>query len=140
MSTFQQLLDQFDNLLGNLQSCSVVMLWEVLDPRKSAPQHETSWPHCCVRHDLTIQSCPDRWHTQLDVSYLQTSSCMEGFLISDYYNLYPKFVDMILLHIKEMKINYIEDIAEGLESGLATLVGLFSGWNVGKQVVLVARF
>jgi NADPH-dependent curcumin reductase CurA len=34
---------------------------------------------------------------------------------------------------------YVEDIAEGLESAPAALIGLFSGRNVGKQVVLVAR-
>ncbi|XAR71489.1 Allyl-alcohol dehydrogenase [Bertholletia excelsa] len=64
---------------------------------------------------------------------------MEGFLASDHYNLYPKFLDMILPQIKEGNIVYVEDIAEGLESGPAALVGLFSGRNVGKQVVVVAR-
>jgi NADPH-dependent curcumin reductase CurA len=34
---------------------------------------------------------------------------------------------------------YVEDIAEGLESGPAALVGLFTGRNVGKQIVLVAH-
>ena len=34
---------------------------------------------------------------------------------------------------------YVEDIAEGLESGPSALIGLFSGLNVGKQVVLVAQ-
>ncbi|XAR71490.1 Allyl-alcohol dehydrogenase [Bertholletia excelsa] len=64
---------------------------------------------------------------------------MEGFLVFDHYHLYPKFLDMILPQIKEGNIVYVEDIAEGLESGPAALVGLFSGRNVGKQVVVVAR-
>jgi NADPH-dependent curcumin reductase CurA len=34
---------------------------------------------------------------------------------------------------------YVEDIAEGLENGPAALVGLFSGRNVGKQVLVIAR-
>ena len=34
---------------------------------------------------------------------------------------------------------YVEDIAEGLESGPAALVGLLKGRNIGKQVVVVAR-
>jgi NADPH-dependent curcumin reductase CurA len=33
----------------------------------------------------------------------------------------------------------VEDIAEGLENGPAALVGLFSGHNVGKQVVVVTH-
>ena len=64
---------------------------------------------------------------------------MEGFNAFDYYHLYPKFLEMVLPHIKEGKITYVEDIAEGLESASAALIGLFSGRNVGKQVVVVAR-
>jgi 2-alkenal reductase (NADP+) len=64
---------------------------------------------------------------------------MEGFLVFDYYHLYPKYIEMILPQIKEGKIIYVEDIAEGLENAPSALVGLFSGRNVGKQVVVVAR-
>lgn len=63
---------------------------------------------------------------------------MEGFIVGDYYHLYPKFLDLVLPWIKEGKIMYLEDIAEGLESAPAALIGLFSGRNVGKQVVAVA--
>ncbi|OIW15367.1 hypothetical protein TanjilG_26740 [Lupinus angustifolius] len=64
---------------------------------------------------------------------------IEGFVVTDYYHLYPKFLEFLLPHIREGKIVYVEDIAEGLENGPAALVGLFSGHNVGKQVVIVAR-
>ncbi|GFS45897.1 zinc-binding dehydrogenase family protein [Actinidia rufa] len=64
---------------------------------------------------------------------------MEGFLVGDYYHLHSKFLEMILPQIKEGKIIYVEDMAEGLESAPAALVGLFSGRNVGKQVVVVSR-
>ena len=63
----------------------------------------------------------------------------EGFLVPDYDHLYPKFLELVLPYIKEGKVIYVEDIAEGLESGPAALVGLFTGRNVGKQVVVVAR-
>ncbi|KAH6770423.1 alkenal reductase [Perilla frutescens var. hirtella] len=64
---------------------------------------------------------------------------VEGFLVGDYYHLYPKFLEMVLPRIKEGKITYVEDIVEGLESAPSALVGLLSGHNVGKQVVLVSR-
>ncbi|XP_006342426.1 2-alkenal reductase (NADP(+)-dependent)-like [Solanum tuberosum] len=64
---------------------------------------------------------------------------MQGFLAVDYFPLYKKFVEMVTPHIKEGKVKYVEDIAEGIESAPGALVGLFSGRNVGKQVVLVAR-
>ena len=45
----------------------------------------------------------------------------------------------MLPYIREGMIAYVEDIAEGLENGPAALVGIFSGHNVGKQVVVFAR-
>ncbi|XP_061345073.1 NADPH-dependent oxidoreductase 2-alkenal reductase-like isoform X2 [Gastrolobium bilobum] len=64
---------------------------------------------------------------------------MQGFVWSDFYHLYPKFLEFLLPHIREGKVVYVEDIAEGLENGPAAFVGLFSGRNVGKQVLVVAR-
>ncbi|KAL0432863.1 UNVERIFIED_CONTAM: 2-alkenal reductase (NADP(+)-dependent) [Sesamum latifolium] len=64
---------------------------------------------------------------------------MEGFVIFDHYHLYPKFLDTVVPLIREGKITYVEDRAEGLESAPSALVGLFSGRNIGKQVVVVAR-
>ncbi|KAK6130594.1 hypothetical protein DH2020_035686 [Rehmannia glutinosa] len=64
---------------------------------------------------------------------------MEGFLVFDYYHLYPKFSDMVVPLIRQGKISYVEDIAQGLESAPAALIGLFSGRNVGKQAVVVAH-
>lgn len=63
---------------------------------------------------------------------------MQGFIVGDHYHLYPKFLEMVLPYIKEGKITYIEDKAEGIENAPGALVGLFSGRNVGKQVVVVA--
>ncbi|KAL3642140.1 hypothetical protein CASFOL_012955 [Castilleja foliolosa] len=63
---------------------------------------------------------------------------MEGFLVFDYYHLYPKYLELVLPLIKDGKITYVEDLATGIESAPGALVGLFSGRNVGKQVVVVA--
>ncbi|XP_023750973.1 2-alkenal reductase (NADP(+)-dependent) [Lactuca sativa] len=64
---------------------------------------------------------------------------VKGFIVTDHYNLYPKYIEMVIPLIKEGKICYIEDVVEGLESAPKALVGIFSGKNVGKQVVVVAR-
>ncbi|WCJ30313.1 Zinc-binding dehydrogenase family protein [Euphorbia peplus] len=63
---------------------------------------------------------------------------IEGFVVSDYNDQYPKYLKMVLEYIREGKVVYIEDVAEGLENAPAALVGLFNGKNVGKQVVKVA--
>ncbi|KAG6400030.1 hypothetical protein SASPL_141518 [Salvia splendens] len=62
---------------------------------------------------------------------------MEGFFTSDHYHLYPKFLEMVVPLIKEEKITYVEDIAEGIESAPGALFGLYSGRNVGKLLVVV---
>ncbi|KAI3826713.1 hypothetical protein L1987_00765 [Smallanthus sonchifolius] len=64
---------------------------------------------------------------------------MQGFMVTDYFHMYPKYMEMIMPLIKQGEICYIEDVAEGLASAPAALVGLFSGRNVGKQVVVVTR-
>ena len=63
---------------------------------------------------------------------------MEGFVVFDYYHLYDKYLEMVVPHIIEGKIVYVEDIVHGLESGPKALIGLFSGRNVGKQLIAVS--
>ncbi|RWW33745.1 hypothetical protein GW17_00001523 [Ensete ventricosum] len=64
---------------------------------------------------------------------------MEGFIQSDYLHMFPKFLTSIIDLYKQGRIIYIEDMNEGLENGPAAFVGLFTGNNVGKQVVCVSR-
>ncbi|KAK4605657.1 hypothetical protein RGQ29_000099 [Quercus rubra] len=63
---------------------------------------------------------------------------MQGFLQHNYLHLYPRFMEHVISYYKQGKIFYIEDMNEGLESAPAALAGLFSGKNVGKQVIRVA--
>ncbi|KAE9447834.1 hypothetical protein C3L33_20267, partial [Rhododendron williamsianum] len=58
---------------------------------------------------------------------------MEGFIVTDYYPSYSKFLESILPYIREGRIFYAEDVAEGLESGPSALAGLFSGRNIGNK-------
>ncbi|KAF5728758.1 NADP-dependent alkenal double bond reductase P1-like [Tripterygium wilfordii] len=64
---------------------------------------------------------------------------LAGFVSFDFFSRYSELLDAVLPYIREKKINYLEDVAEGLDSGPAALVGLFSGRNIGKQVVAVAH-
>ncbi|KAH7547633.1 hypothetical protein FEM48_Zijuj01G0330500 [Ziziphus jujuba var. spinosa] len=64
---------------------------------------------------------------------------MQGFIVTDHYNLYPKFLELVLPYLRQGKIEYVEDIIEGLENAPSALIGLFTGRNVGKQVVVVSR-
>lgn len=64
---------------------------------------------------------------------------MEGFVVADYYHLYPKFLEMVLPLIKQGRMVYVDDIIEGLENAPSALVGLYSGSNLGKPVVAVSH-
>ncbi|KAM7273550.1 hypothetical protein ACFE04_028214 [Oxalis oulophora] len=64
---------------------------------------------------------------------------LKGFGWCDYSDQYPKYLDFMLPLIKQGKITYVEDIVQGLENAPAALVDIFSGLNVGKQLVLVSK-
>lgn len=64
---------------------------------------------------------------------------MEGFLVFDHLHVYPKFIEVMKQYIAEEKIAYVEDTVQVLENAPAALIGLFTGRNVGKQVVVVSR-
>lgn len=64
---------------------------------------------------------------------------MEGFLVFDFYDKYYRFEEEMAGYLKEGKVTYVEDIIEGLDATPAALIRLFTGRNVGKQLVAVAR-
>ncbi|KAK8631321.1 hypothetical protein V6N13_080075 [Hibiscus sabdariffa] len=80
---------------------------------------------------------PEGVHNLMTIVYKRVR--IQGFFVADYHPRYSEFLDFILPYIREGKVKYVEDIVEGLENGPAALVGLFSGRNVGKQIVVVAK-
>ncbi|KAM0833843.1 hypothetical protein ACQ4PT_064016 [Festuca glaucescens] len=64
---------------------------------------------------------------------------MEGFMVTEYFGTYSKFEEEMAGYLKEGKITYVEDVAQGIEKVPAVLIGIFYGRNIGKQLVAVAR-
>ncbi|XP_026432453.1 2-alkenal reductase (NADP(+)-dependent)-like [Papaver somniferum] len=64
---------------------------------------------------------------------------MEGFNVSDHYHLYTDFMGLMKQYFMDEKLFYVEDMVEGIESAPVALVGLFTGQNIGKQVVKVSH-
>ena len=60
---------------------------------------------------------------------------MEGFIVIDYAERFPHAIMELAGWVAEGKINYKEDIAEGLENCPDTLANLFKGKNFGKQLL-----
>ncbi|KAF2298312.1 hypothetical protein GH714_021760 [Hevea brasiliensis] len=109
-----------------------------LDAALKSAQHEDPWPQllCGMISQYNLDK-PEGVHNL--TSIIGKRVRMEGFLAGDFYHLYPKFLEMVIPYIKQGKIEYVEDVAEGLENGPTSLVGLFTDRNVGKQLVVVAR-
>ena len=92
--------------------------------------------HCGMISQYTLDE-PEGIKNMMNIIYKRLR--LEGFVVTDYFHLFPKFLDFMLPCIREGKIVYMEDISEALESCPAALVGLFNSSNLGKKVVIVAR-
>eukprot|EP00744_Colponema_vietnamica_P013360 GILI01018722.1.p2 GENE.GILI01018722.1~~GILI01018722.1.p2 ORF type:complete len:357 (-),score=91.12 GILI01018722.1:65-1135(-) len=63
---------------------------------------------------------------------------MEGFIVLDYAKQWGKAVMELAGWLQEGKLQYKEDIVEGIENAPAALAKLFTGQNSGKVLVKVA--
>jgi len=60
---------------------------------------------------------------------------MEGFILLDYASKFSEAISELRGWVDEGKITYKEDIQEGLENAPTTLLRLYTGQNVGKQLL-----
>ncbi|KAK6775980.1 hypothetical protein RDI58_026981 [Solanum bulbocastanum] len=63
---------------------------------------------------------------------------MEGFSEFDFRHKVPEYLEFAIQHIREKKLLFVEDIAEGLENAASAFVGIYHGRNVGKQIIQVS--
>jgi len=64
---------------------------------------------------------------------------LRGFIVSDYANQLSDFLADTSKWIREGKLNYREDIIEGLEQAPSALIGLLKGNNFGKLSIRVSE-
>jgi hypothetical protein len=62
---------------------------------------------------------------------------MQGFIITDYAPRFGEGVKQLAQWLSEGKMKYAENIVEGFENTPRAFLGLFSGENLGKQLVRV---
>jgi NADPH-dependent curcumin reductase CurA len=58
-----------------------------------------------------------------------------GFIVSDFASQYPEFYKEMPVWVKEGRVKYREDIAQGIENTVAAFQGMLKGKNFGKQLV-----
>ena len=63
---------------------------------------------------------------------------MEGFIVLDYMDKFPEAIAELMQWVQEGKIVYQEDIQEGIENAPDTLLRLYTGKNIGKQLLKIA--
>ncbi len=82
---------------------------------------------------------PDRMNWLMG-QLLRKKIKMQGFIIfDDFGHLYPEFAKQMNSWISEGKMQYREEIIDGLENAPTAFVGLLNGENFGKRVIRVGH-
>jgi len=68
---------------------------------------------------------------------LVSSAVMKGFIITDYAARFSEGIRQMAQWLSTGKLKYAETIVEGFENTPRAFIGLFSGENLGKQIVKV---
>jgi len=64
---------------------------------------------------------------------------IRGFIVTDFWGRFDEFIREVPQWIREGKVKYREDIAEGLENAPAAFMGMLKGKNFGKQLVKIGE-
>ena len=75
---------------------------------------------------------------QLFRAVLTKRLTIRGFIVTDFAAKHADFLRDVSAWIKEGRIKYREDIAEGIENAPSAFMGLLKGKNFGKQLVRIA--
>lgn len=62
---------------------------------------------------------------------------IQGFIVSDHFDLMPRFLDDMGRWIREGKLKWTETVVEGIENAPKAFMGLFKGENLGKMLVKI---
>ncbi len=69
---------------------------------------------------------------------LSHSALMKGFLVNNYADRFQEGMDKLTGWIATKQLKHVENIVEGLENTPKAFLGLFTGENLGKQIVKVS--
>jgi NADPH-dependent curcumin reductase CurA len=75
-----------------------------------------------------------RWMGQLIIKQAK----VEGFLVFQFADRYEEGLKQLSTWVREKKIKYHEEMADGLENAPKAFIGMMQGANIGKQLVKVA--
>jgi NADPH-dependent curcumin reductase CurA len=98
-------------------------------------------PVCGLIAQYSATDSPDMKYktSQVFRAVLTKRLTIRGFIVSDFWGRFDEFIREVPQWIKEGRIKYREDIAEGLENAPAAFMGMLKGKNFGKQLVRIAE-
>ena len=98
-------------------------------------------PVCGLIAQYSATESPDMKYktSQIFRAVLTKRLTIRGFIVMDFWGRFDDFIRDVPQWIKDGRIKYREDIAEGLENAPAAFMGMLKGKNFGKQLVRVAE-
>ncbi len=86
------------------------------------------------QYNLETPELGPRWFGHLLVKRAKA----QGFLVSDYAERFSEGLQGIGQWLRQGKLKYREDVAQGLENAPQAFIGMLHGRNLGKQLVQVS--
>jgi NADPH-dependent curcumin reductase CurA len=98
-------------------------------------------PVCGLIAQYSATESPDMKYktSQIFRAVLTKRLTIRGFIVTDFWGRFDEFIRDVPQWIREGKVKYREDIAEGLENAPAAFMGMLKGKNFGKQLVKIAE-
>lgn len=86
----------------------------------------------------TYNATGDWWSPKMFRNVIMKRARIEGFLIADYIPRFAEGVAQLAQWVKDGELKYHVDIVEGIERAPEGFARLFSGANLGKQLVRIS--
>jgi len=87
------------------------------------------------QYNLEKPEVGPRWLGQLIVKQAK----VQGFLVSGYAARFPEALERLATWLKQGKLKYREDVAQGIEAAPQAFIGMLQGKNQGKQLVQLSE-
>jgi NADPH-dependent curcumin reductase CurA len=87
------------------------------------------------QYNLEEPELGPRWLGQLIVKQAK----VQGFLVSGYAERFPEGLEQLARWLKQGKLKYREDVAQGIEAAPQAFIGMLQGKNQGKQLVQLSE-
>ena len=87
------------------------------------------------QYNLEEPEMGPRWLGQLIVKQAK----VQGFLVSGYAERFPEGLEQLASWLKQGKLKYREDVAQGIEAAPQAFIGMLQGKTQGKQLVQLSE-